>query len=324
MTRGLARQLQSRTVRLGRRTTATRHLALLAGLATTGGCVSLTPFAEVRANLPPEHYLRVGEQLVHVEQAGSGETILLVHGFGGSTYSWRHVIPTLAGRFRVVALDLSGFGWTERPREWEPYSLDGQARLVLGVADALGIHRFHLVGHSYGGGISLWIAAHHPHRLRSLVLVDSTLPTYAAARRRSFARWRPLVTVFLRAVALRPAFVRRGLRRSVYDPAVITDDIVGEYWRRLAVEGAVDAYQGLTAPAPGPVPTVDLASISVPTLVVWGADDPLLAARHGEKAARTIPNARFVAIPQCGHLPMEERPQALLAALLPFLASTQP
>lgn len=283
------------------------------------GCVSLRPFEEVTADLPPDSLVRVGGRLVHIEQAGSGDAVLLVHGFGGSTYSWRHVAPRLAERFRVVALDLSGFGWTERPRERERYTLDGQTRLVLGVADALGIDRFHLVGHSYGGGISLWIAAHNAHRLRSLVLVDSTLPAYSAKRRKRFAGFRPLVSALLRTAALRPWFIRRGLQRSVHDPSMITDEVVDEYLRRLAVEGAVDAYQGLTAPADGSVPTVDLSSIRVPTLVVWGADDPLLAAHYGESAAQKIPGARFVAIPACGHLPIEERPEEFLAAVVPFL-----
>jgi pimeloyl-ACP methyl ester carboxylesterase len=296
---------------------------LVAALVMNWGCVSLRPFEDVKAGEPPDNFVCLGEQLVHVEQAGAGEAVLLVHGFGGSTYSWRHVMPTLAGSFRVVALDLSGFGWTERPRDREPYTIDGQADLVLGVADALGIDRFHLVGHSYGGGISLWIAARNAERLRSLVLVDSTLPAYAAERRRTFAGFRPLVSLFLRTAALRPWFIRLGLERSVHDPRTVTDEMVDEYLRRLAVEGAVDSYQGLTARTEGPVPMVDLASIRVPALVVWGADDPLLAAHYGEKAAWTMPDARFVSIPDCGHLPMEERPDEFLAAVVPFLGEPE-
>ncbi len=293
-------------------------------LALAWGCVSLRPFEEIQAREGPERFLRVGAQWVHVEQAGKGEAVLFVHGFGGSTYSWRHVLPPLAARYRVVALDLSGFGWTERPKQPEAYTLDAHARLVMGVADALGIERFHLVGHSYGGGICLWIAAHRPDRLRSLVLVDSTLPAYSVQRRRRVAAVRPLVSLFLRAVALRPPFIRRGLQRSVYDPALVTDEMVEAYRSRLAVAGAVDAYRGLTAPVEGPPPVVDLAAIRVPTLVLWGAEDRLLPARYGEKAARAMPQGRFVAIPACGHLPMEERPQEFLAALEAFLAETRP
>jgi len=282
-------------------------------------CVSLTPFDEIRARLGDDAFVRVGEQLVHVERAGSGEAIVLLHGFGGSSWSWRKVIPSLATDHRVVALDLNGFGWTERPRELEAYTLDGQARLVLSVMDALGLDRVHLVGHSYGGGLALWLAATHPDRLRSLVLVDSTLPAYSVKRRRAVAAWRPLVAAFVRTVALRPSFVRRGLLRSVADPAVVTDELVGGYLERLRVEGATDAYRGLTIKVDGPRPTVDLATIAVPTLIVWGADDGLLAARLGERAARRIPGARFVAIPGCGHLPMEEKPDALLDAVQRFL-----
>ena len=292
----------------------------MTALLTLGtGCASLTPFAEVRARAGDDAFVRIGDQLVHVERAGSGEAVVLIHGFGGSSRSWRRVIPSLAEDHRVVAPDLNGFGWTERPREPEAYTLDGQARLVLAVMDTLGLDRAHLVGHSYGGGLALWIAAHHPERLRSLVLVDSTLPAYSVERRRSVAAWRPLVAVFVRTVALRSSFVRRGLLRSVADPAVVTDELVSGYLERLKVDGAIEAYHGLTANVDGPRPEVDLASIGVPTLVVWGADDGLLAAHLGEQAARAMPNARFVAIPGCGHLPMEENSAALLDAVRPFL-----
>ena len=289
-------------------------------LAFGTGCVSLTPFAEVRARAGEDAFVRVGDQLVHVERAGSGEAVVLIHGFGGSSWSWRHVVPALAEDHRVVALDLNGFGWTERPSAPEAYTLAGQERLVLGVADALGLGRFDLAGHSYGGAISIYLAARHPERVRSLLLVDSAMPSYSALRRSRSFRNRTLSVLFVRAFALTPARVRFGLEASYADDSKVTDELVRAYLERLRVEGVGDAFHGLTAPNSEPPEQVDLASLEMPTLVVWGAQDELIPARDGRKAAETMPDAGFVELAGCGHSPMEECPEAFLAAVEPFLA----
>ena len=81
----------------------------------------------------------------------------------------------------MVAIDLSGFGYTQRPAARASYTREAQAQLVLGTLDALGIDRAHIVGHSYGGGITLYLASQHPERFRTMVLVDSSAPLGAAA-----------------------------------------------------------------------------------------------------------------------------------------------
>jgi pimeloyl-ACP methyl ester carboxylesterase len=291
-------------------------LALLALLLP--GCDPLRPFDEIRREAPAGQFVRAGGQLVHVEQAGSGEPVVLLHGFGASTYSWRKVVPALAERYRVVAIDLNGFGYTQRPRSRESYTREGQAKLVTDTMDALGIARAHLVGHSYGGGITLYLASRHPERFRSMVLVDSSAPTYANDRRSRAAALRPLDALFVRAVALRPRAIRKALLRSFWDDSKVTPELVQAYFDRVAVEGVGDAFYGLTAPAP-PGPPVELEKIAIPPLVVWGAHDELISPESGRRAAARLPHSEFVLIADCGHLPMEEQPEALLQAILPFL-----
>lgn len=297
-------------------------LAALTPIALTfllSGCASYRSFADVRREIPPSQFVRVGSQLVHVEQAGSGEPVLLLHGFGASTYSWRKVIPALSASHRVIAMDLNGFGYTERPRDLASYTREGQATLILGVLDALGIDRAHIVGHSYGGGLSLLLASTHPERFRTLVLVDSSAPTYPDDRRSRLASSRPFANLFLRAVALRPAMVRRSLRASVFDDSLITPDLVQAYLARVRIEGAEDAFYGLTVPRTVPGPKVRLDQIRVPILAVWGAEDHLISLATGQRSVARIPGSEFVVIEHCGHLPMEEKPEELLKALLPFL-----
>lgn len=297
-----------------------RRVALLAAsLLPLLGCASVRPFEEVRRTLPADSFLDLGGQLVHVEQAGRGEPVILLHGFGGSTYSWRRVMPALAASFHVVAIDLNGFGYTQRPRTFESYTREGQAALVLRVMDALGIESAHLMGHSYGGGLSLFLAARHPERVRSLVLVDSSAPTYADDRRNLAASVKPLAGLFLRSFVLRPRNVRRALRHSFYDDSLVTPELVREYYERLRIEGVADAYYGLTAPVRTASEPVELEKIQVPTLIVWGAEDTLIPVEGGRRAAARMPDAELALIEGVGHVPMEEKPEELVRIVLPFL-----
>lgn len=297
-----------------------RRLSVLAAtLLPLLGCASVRSFDEIRKTLPEDRFLRIGDQLVHIEQAGRGEPLILIHGFGASTYSWRKVMPTLAESFRVIAIDLSGFGYTQRPRTFASYTREGQADLILKVMDELGFRSAHLMGHSYGGGLTLWIASRHPERVRSMVLVNSSAPTYANDRRSRVASLKPLTAFFVRSLVLRPNSVRRALLRSFYDDSLVTPELVREYYDRLRIEGVSDAYHGLTAPAPASTGRVELDKIRVPALVVWGAQDEVISVELGRNAARILPRGEFALLDKTGHVPMEERPGELLEVVLPFL-----
>jgi pimeloyl-ACP methyl ester carboxylesterase len=293
-------------------------MPMLMLMVMLAGCVSLRPFAEVRREQPAERFVEVDGRQVYVEQQGAGQVVVLLHGFGESSYTWRRVMPELARSFRVVAPDLNGFGWTERPRDPQSYTREGQERLVLGVLGALGVTRAQFVGHSYGGSLTLFLASRHPDLVRSMVLIDSAAPTYSDDRRSRVASIRPLDSLFVR-LALTPRRVRGSLLASVYDPALVTPELVRAYLERLRVHGEDDAYYGLTArlrPAAG---DLELEKLTLPALVVWGAEDRLIRIAAGRRAARRLPAGEFVTIPRCGHLPMEERPAELLGLMVPFL-----
>lgn len=303
------------------RSPAVRSLTFLAALLA-GGCVSIRPYGEAIAGLPPGRLLEVGGQRVSVEQAGQGRPLVLLHGFGGSTLSWTAVLPELARQRRVVAIDLNGFGFTERPQDPSRYTLRGQGELVLAVLDALGIAHATFAGHSYGGAISLQLAATHPERVDALLLVDNAMPRYAAARRSRLFHWRPLADLFVRSLALGNRNIARGLREAYFDDARVTRALVHAYAERLRIEGVKDAFYGLTAPSQEPPVDLDLAAIAQPTLVVWGQEDELIDVASAEEKVRSMPHARFVALPGCGHSPMEECPAAFLAAVREFLGES--
>jgi pimeloyl-ACP methyl ester carboxylesterase len=280
----------------------------------------LTPYADLRSGLPDTSFLTIGGRQVYVLQAGGGEPVVLLHGFGASTYSWRNVFPALARSHRVIAPDFHGFGATERPRDFPSYTRDGQAALVLSILDNLGIASAHFVGHSYGGAISLWLADRHPHRVRSLILVDTAAPTYPNDRRNRLARWKPLAGLFLHGLVLTSGGIRKALQASIADPRLVTPELVRAYLEPLRVEGVDIAFNGLTAPLPAPDgPEVHLASIPHPTLGVWGTEDRLVAVEDGKREILRMPRGAFVELSGIGHMPMEECPEELVRIVSSFL-----
>jgi pimeloyl-ACP methyl ester carboxylesterase len=277
------------------------------------------PWTEVKASLPAEKFVRVGDQLVYVEQAGHGETVLLIHGFGCSSHTWRRILGPLSRRYHVVAPDLNGFGWTERPRDPQAYSLEGQERLLLGVLDALGIERCHVVGHSYGGGLAIWLASRLPERIRTLTLVASVLPDYSIQQRQLWARFRSLNWLLVHFFVLSRGAIRKALETCYFERQAIDEGLIDAYRDRLLVEGVEDAYYGLMAPMDMPVPQVDLNTMRVPTLLAWGDHDLLIPFERAEPHMRALPVEHVALLERCGHAPMEERPEELLSHLLPFL-----
>jgi pimeloyl-ACP methyl ester carboxylesterase len=298
------------------------RLLLLATIASgAAGCVSLRPYSEAVDELPDGRLLEIDGQKVSVERAGEGEPLVLLHGFGESTAAYAGVLPELSRRFAVVAIDLNGFGYTERPRDPARYSLEGQADLVLAVLDRLGLGRVRLAGHSYGGGLALYLAARHPERVDRLLLIDNTLPLYFTQQRKSFVRWRWMASLAARTWALSDSRIRKGLIEAYFDDTKVTPALVGEYASRLRIEGAADAFFGLVGHSEEAPFELDLRTIAVPSLVVWGAEDALIPMSAAEARSRLMPRGAFVSIPACGHTPMEECPDAFMSQVLPFLES---
>lgn len=309
------------------------HLRLLSAvlaLALTGSCVSLRSNQDIAGSLERSDFVRLdlpwGTQEVYLQRWGdvASEPLVLLHGFGASSHAWRLVAPQLAGRFLTLAPDLNGFGYTPRPADFAAYTIEGQAHLVLAAMDRLGIRRAHFAGHSYGGGLALWLARQHPERVRSLVLLDSARPTYSDERRSAFARFRPLVSASVRGVYLKDRYVRRSLERNFFDPRKVTDDLVRAYADRLRVEGVVRAYQGLSVPRRVPATLggdFDYAAVRQSALVIWGEDDRLIPLAEARLDVDRMPHARLLVFPGCGHIPMEEKPAETAAAMLAFLAA---
>lgn len=271
-------------------------------------------------------FVEVDGLTVHYKEAGEGGfDLLLLHGFGSSLFSWRETLGPLAAFGRVVAFDQPGFGFTERPERWQgvnPYSPEGGVALTVELMDALEMERAVLVGSSAGGTLAVRLALAHPDRLEALILVDPALVSGGGA-----PAWaRPLLGT--------PQFERIGplimrqfegetgeafFRSAWSDPERLSDETLSGYRRLFLVEGWDRALWQVTRASREADPTDSLPRLTVPTLVIAGAEDAVVPPEESERAAALIPGAEFVTLPGCGHLPQEECPAAFLAALEGFL-----
>lgn len=255
------------------------------------------------------------------------DVFVLIHGYGASMFTWRHWAPRLAERGHVVQIDLKGFGRAPKPDDGR-YAPADQATLVTSLIEDLDLRDVTLVGHSLGGGVALLVALELLHaedsRLRRLVLLAGAaymqrLPPFV-----TLADWPRLSASLFRLAGARTV-VSRALRAVVHSSSSVTADQVEGYARPLASR---DAVRVLLAAArqilPPDLPALvrRYAEITVPTLLLWGRNDPVVPLSVGERLVRELPDARLRVLDRCGHLPAEEKPEESYAVMCAFLDET--
>lgn len=270
----------------------------------------------------PGSFLDIDGVRIHYVQAGQGEPVVLVHGLNSSTYSFRYIIPELAQRYRVVALDLKGFGHSERPAKSD-YSLSAQADVVAGVMKQLNIEQAMVIGHSMGGAVSMRVAVRHPERVKRLVLVDSASDREFRRGLRLASFLRPLLFLAMPFTIQSRRYRRLALLAQVHDPALITPEFVEAHFRSSRMKGHQRALGALMVDRRRD-DALEPEAIMAPTLILWGEHDRFLPPEAGEELARRIPNARLELVPSAGHLPLEEQADYCNRALLAFLGSEEP
>jgi len=265
----------------------------------------------------PGRILRVDGVDLHYVDAGDGPPLLLLHGLGGSTFGFRYLIPLLSPRFRLLALDLKGFGYSERPPDGD-YSLTAQARLVKGFLDALNIERAAVLGHSLGGAVALHLAADFPERVERLILVSSASDKEMRRGVRGARLLRPFLPVVGAFTLQNRWFRERSLRSGCYDPAYVTPEVMEGYLRPSRIRGYIRSLGRLMVDRKNDLP-LDPSAICQPTLIIWGEGDRWLPPSRGRALEETLPDSRLVTVERAGHLVLEEQPEESARAISDFL-----
>lgn len=255
-------------------------------------------------------------------QAGAGAPVVMLHGLGATKASFLPTIAALAPTFRVIALDLPGFGDASKPLG-AAYDAPFFARAVVDGLDSLGIRRAHLVGHSLGGRVALEVGMRVPERLLSLTLMT---PSLAWRRPRPWAPYLRLVRPELGAIQLVPRAIADPVVRRLLPNANDGWGAVDEFLRGfLDPHGRAAFYAAarsiyLEEPA-GPGGFWErLRTLSTPAMFIWGQSDRLVPVAFAHHVRAALPESEHVVL-DCGHVPQLEQPAALHAAIRGFIGA---
>ena len=291
-------------------------LTALCALAT--GCLS-----HWQGPLPgaPEDASYVSVEGAHVRYVDASPRksapVVMIHGFASSLNAWDAVIPQVAQNHRVIALDLKGFGWSDRPRG--DYSPQAQADLVAALLDERGVDEpVALVAHSWGASVALAFAIRHPERVRRLAIYDGwiyaeQLPTFFLWARAS-SLGELLFWLFYKeqpAVKLSSAF---------YDPLIVDQRFADYVESTLERPGTSAAALAAVRGQRYEFVQDAYATIDKPTLLMWGREDAVTPLWVGERLVKQLPEADLKVYPRCGHFPMIEAYAASTRDLVAFLA----
>jgi haloalkane dehalogenase len=272
------------------------------------------------------HFLALPQGRMHYVDEGHGEPVLFVHGTPTWSFEFRALIRAVRGTSRAIAPDHLGFGLSERPEGFE-YTPEAHAQALEAFVDRLGLERFSLVVHDFGGPIALPLALARPERISRLVVMNSFMwpldadkdlaknAGFAASElgrmlyRHANASLRLIMpSAFFDRKKLTPELHRQYL--SVFPDGAGRERVLWQLARSLL--GSADFYAQLWQRRD--------ALHSIPALLVWGMQDPAFTPQHLSRWQRALPQAQTLDVGDAGHWPHEEQPQLVSAALKNFLA----
>lgn len=280
---------------------------------------------------PPSSFLDLKGQLVHYRDEGPANDrvpIVLIHGTSASLHTWEGWAAALRGQRRVISFDLPGFGLTgpyAGAYAGRPYTTAEYARFVLELLDTLRVQRFVVAGNSLGGEVAWQLAVAAPQRVDRLVLVDAAGYAFTPQSVPLGFRIAQLPGVSRLAQYLLPRPVVVASVKNVYgDPAQVSDALVDRYFELTLREGNRAALGERMQQMGRGDDASRIATLKLPTLILWGGRDRLIPPEVGRRFERDIAGSRLVLFDTLGHVPQEEDPARTVAVFKAFLAEDLP
>jgi pimeloyl-ACP methyl ester carboxylesterase len=244
--------------------------------------------------------------------------LLLLHGFGSSLQTWDHWATKLEAHYRVIRLDLPGFGLTG-PSPLHDYSESGDLATLMHFADKLGLSSFSIIGHSMGGKMAWGLAAAEPDRVKALVLMaPDGFPEAKDIGTKPYAV--PAVMGMMK-FCLPKYLVRKSIEPAFVDASALSDILVDRYYDMLRAPGVRAAILARANQTIYTDPVPRLKKITAPTLLIWGEQDQMIPSSLAQRYASVLANSKTVLLPNLGHLIQEEQPDIALKHITEFLSS---
>jgi len=309
---------------------------LLAGLMSLAGAalayklvsrprdVEWTRYARVLHHPENSWFAMIDGIRVHYQDFGkeTDPPVVMIHGFTASNFIWSDVAKPIASRgFRVIAPDLIGYGFSDKPRKFE-YTIDAQGRMITRLLDALGIEKAILVGSSYGAATAATIALDNPDRVERLVLVDAVINDHVKNQTLLRLARAPIVGDLLSPVILDSHRMMRWRIKQVYHQnnkyLILDAERVEAHLRPLRSANTHRAVIKTLRHWHADRIEREAYRITQPTLLIWGECDADIPLEHGRILHDLIPNSRLVVFKDCGHVPQEEFPREFTELVVDF------
>ena len=285
-------------------------------IAATMGCTSLgmntIPLDQIKAKYADSEsqIIQIDDMNIHYKDEGKGPVLILVHGVCASLHTWDGWAARLKDRYRIIRLDIPGFGLTGPAPDTSFYQIDEAVKLFERLVEEMKLEKFYLAGNSLGGYISWNYALKHPEKVEKLILVDPV----------GFPQPLPGIIAFASNPFIRP-FARYIMPRFLIDSAVeevfgdkskVTDKIKDRYFelamREGNKDGSVDVFTEMRRMCNNESLSARIKDIKPPTLVMWGTKDIWIPFKYFENWKKELPKAKFIQYEGAGHTPMEEIP----------------
>jgi pimeloyl-ACP methyl ester carboxylesterase len=294
--------------------------------AILGGCTAVPEIPrwfDAIERMPIHTILVSGHRIAYLD-TGEGPPVILIHGFGGSLWQWEYQQRALSAEHRLITLDVLGSGYSDKPDlEYRPEQL---VEFFRGFMDALNLPRASLIGNSMGAGLAIGMALTYPERVDRLVLIGG-LPDRIEQKlaspliRQAIETRVPIWLASLGNWLLGRSLTETVLREIVHDSSLLTPAVIDRSHRNRRQASLI-----------GPLLTIArnlplwedgfakrLGEIRHPTLILWGSQDRVFPPQVGHELHRTIPGSTLAVIPNAGHIPQWEQPQAVNPVLIKFL-----
>lgn len=246
-------------------------------------------------NIYYEHYKNADKQ-----------SLVLIHGFLSSTFSFRKLIPLLKNDFNLIAVDLPPFGRSEKSKKFI-YSYKNMAEVVLELIQLLNVKNPILVGHSMGGQISLYAAKQRPELIKKVVLLCSSGYLKKSPPSLIFGTHVPYFYLYIKHWISKQG-VLKNLANVVHDRSLIDQEMIEGYMKPFLDDQIFMAMTRLIRHREGDLSTADLNSIETPSLLIWGEEDKVVPIQIGHRLHGDLPDSRFFSLKKTGHLVPEENP----------------
>lgn len=275
-----------------------------------------------------QRFYDVGGVRTRVLEAGDGPTLVMLHGTGGHAETYCRNLGPLSKHFHVVAVDLLGHGFSDRP-EGATYDVAAWADHVVGLLDAMGVEKAHVSGESLGAMVAAWVGIVHPERVLSVVMNTGTLARPDAAGQAQLDDLEQRTLTLAREGITREK-VRHRMNWLVSRPEDMTDEMIEVRLRIYEQDGMLDDVAKIMSSVVGMLRGDDgdqfmapgvLKTLERPTLVLWTTDNPGQTTDMARTVSADLPDGRFEVLTDCAHWPQFERPDVFNAMHLEFLSA---